>query len=257
MPDTGQDYKDYISIFPETQTMEAHCKRHRNVKYFIISNEPGKDQGYLDVSKLNPGIDDEDIMRIRDYIKEFSVAMKIVDPEIRIIAPEMEGRPDALMNKLFASPNFSDTPDAIFSIKGQIGANFYGPSTITNTLVSSAYFVDYISAHLYAGFGFIGSDVRTGFVNFSYPRPSPSDDEQLPDFLINTHKLIIGASTNGGGFDRSSNLKIIVDEFNTADLNGDAGISSSSITSITQESINANTFLAGPLCKTYARITNT
>jgi hypothetical protein len=49
----------------------------RSVRDFIISNEPGNDQGYYSSGGFS-GADDEDVMRIRDYVKEFSVAMKMI-----------------------------------------------------------------------------------------------------------------------------------------------------------------------------------
>jgi hypothetical protein len=80
---------------------------HRNVKYWIIANEPEQSQGYSGTSSQ--------VEQVRRYIRVFSEFMKNMDPTIEIWGPEME----------FANPTYFDKLGSSPSIPGSIT----GPSS--------------------------------------------------------------------------------------------------------------------------------
>lgn len=88
----------------------------RNVKYWIIANEP--DLGYSFSSAS----------QVASYIKQFSTAMKAVDPTIKIIGPECAWYNTNIINGL-------TTPG--------------GSSDITGKDANGRYYIDYISFHTY------------------------------------------------------------------------------------------------------------
>lgn len=100
----------------------VNINRGRKVKYWTITNEP-------DLSGLSS-------VEIAYSIKAYSLAMKMVDPSIKIIAPEISSYNHPLM-KDFTSPG---------SLSDLTGKNFSGQ-----------YFVDIISFHTYP---FTGAQTR-------------------------------------------------------------------------------------------------
>ncbi|MBA3662923.1 MAG: T9SS type A sorting domain-containing protein [Bacteroidetes bacterium] len=113
----------------------------RNVKYYIIANEPGKDFGlytYDDAdSDGNP--DDpatsSDAITIANYVKAFSTAMKNIDPEIKVIAPELEFKNYDLITPFMTSGGSADLTGLITTGKG-----------------TNKNFVDFFSYHSYPGY---------------------------------------------------------------------------------------------------------
>ena len=95
----------------------------RNVKYWSIGNEPD-----LSGSPYQP----TSAATIAAYIKSFATAMKVADPSIRIIGPELTWYNTTLMDPLTACDGSS--------------------SDITGTDAYGRYYVDIISYHTYNGF---------------------------------------------------------------------------------------------------------
>ncbi|MBA3603560.1 MAG: T9SS type A sorting domain-containing protein [Parachlamydiaceae bacterium] len=100
----------------------------RNIKYFIIGNEPDLDYGYTSAAQ------------VAAYFKPFASAMKAVDPSIKIIGPECAWYNSSIINGL-------TTPG--------------GPDDITGTDAAGRYYVDIISFHYY---GFNGSQSRADVI---------------------------------------------------------------------------------------------
>lgn len=96
----------------------------RNIKYWVIGNEPDLSYGYTTAAQ------------IAAYIKPFSSAMKNVDPSIMIIGPEIASFNKAIIDGL-------TTPG--------------GPSDVTGKDASGRYYIDVISFHSYP---FNGSQTR-------------------------------------------------------------------------------------------------
>jgi hypothetical protein len=88
----------------------------RNVKYWIIGNEPDLGYSYTTASQ------------VAAYTKPFASAMKAADPSIKIIGPECAWYNTGIINGL-------TTPG--------------GPDDITGTDANGRYYVDYISFHAY------------------------------------------------------------------------------------------------------------
>lgn len=193
----------------------------RNVKYFIIGNEPGKDQGYYPSSGF--GANEDDVRRIRDYVKAFAVAMKKVDPEIKIIGPELEWHIPYILNRLFDNPTGTYTT---FSIKGQIGTSFQGE--VLSGPITSKYFVDFLSFHAYGGSVTTYTNIRHAYIDEGYT------------YKTEFNNIYTNYISNAGN-DRTGNLKVMVDEFNMG------GGTISTNTDVASETKNANTFLAGQL----------
>lgn len=103
--------------------------RSRNVKFWIIGNEP--DLGYSFTTSS----------QIAAYIKPFSSAMKAVDPTIKIIGPECAWYNQGILNGL-TTPN--------------------GPDDITGINPAGNYYVDYLSFHFYP---FNGSQTRSQVIS--------------------------------------------------------------------------------------------
>lgn len=74
----------------------------RNLKYVILANEPGTNySGWGSESDANLA----DL--IAEYTRKISIAVKEVDPSIKIIGPELEYYRTDVYNKLFATTNFT------------------------------------------------------------------------------------------------------------------------------------------------------
>ncbi len=102
----------------------------RNVKYWVIGNEPDIAYGLVNSAQ------------VADYIKSFSLAMKTADPSIKIIAPETAWYNQNIIDGLTAPGGESD-------ITGQ--------DSLGN------FIVDIISFHIYP---FSGQQTRSGVVNY-------------------------------------------------------------------------------------------
>jgi hypothetical protein len=101
----------------------------KNIKYWIIGNEPDLDYAYTTAAQ------------VAAYIKPFASAMKAVDPNIMIIGPETAWYNQGIINGL---------------------TNPGGPDDITGKDAAGRYYIDIISFHYY---GFNGTQSRTDVVN--------------------------------------------------------------------------------------------
>lgn len=110
----------------------------RNVKYFIIANEPGKDYLWYDYTATAL-----DAVPISQYVKAFAIEMRKVDPEIKIIGPELEGNYPNIVNVLLSSSDPSSLVGLIPSISST------GEPT---GAAEGKPWIDYFSHHFYAGY---------------------------------------------------------------------------------------------------------
>lgn len=101
----------------------------KNVKYWIIGNEPDLEYAYTNSSQ------------VAAYIKPFASAMKAADPSILIIGPETAWYNQGIINGL-TTPN--------------------GPDDITGKDANGRYYVDIISFHSYP---FNGSQTRSQVIS--------------------------------------------------------------------------------------------
>jgi hypothetical protein len=159
----------------------------RKVTYFILCNEPGKDFFLYDHTAVSSTITNEGIAIITRYVKEFSVAMKMIDPDIKIIAPELEYNSDDIFYELLSDP--ASNPR---SIKGTIPAYFNDAST---GAANGKQFIDYVSLHSYSGYGEDPLDSRDAFM-----REGDDLQDSYQDFYDD---YLTGTS-----------IRLIVDEFN-------------------------------------------
>lgn len=118
---TAQQASDIVRYINQT--------KGKNVKYWIIGNEPNLGYGYTSSSQ------------IAAYIKPFASAMKSVDPSILIVGPELAWYDANIMNGL-TTPN--------------------GPDDITGKDAAGHYYIDVISFHSYP---FDGTQVRSQMLN--------------------------------------------------------------------------------------------
>jgi hypothetical protein len=210
---------------------------NRHIKFFIVGNEPGLDQEYYGIGS-GSAQQPEDIYRIRDYIRKYSVEMKKVDPTIMIIGPEGEYDDDFLFeddplnnnNSLCSDP----TTPGNNSIMGTIPVTFEGVSTGS---ASGKYYIDYLSYHAYSGFSnaftttySLTSQRRQAYIETGYS-------------YINKFAGTYTNYINNGYYNRTGSLKIVIDEFN---MSGGSG-SAASAASYTADTRDANTFLSGQL----------
>lgn len=103
--------------------------RGKNIKYWVIGNEPDLDYGYTTSSQ------------VAAYFKPFASAMKAADPSIKIIGPECAWYNTGIINGL-------TTPG--------------GPDDITGTDAAGRYYVDVLSFHYY---GFSGAQTRAQVIS--------------------------------------------------------------------------------------------
>ena len=103
----------------------VNITKGKNIKYWIIGNEPDHVYGYTSSSQ------------IASYFKVFASAMKAVDPSIKTIGPEMVNYNSKIINGLTTSG---------------------GPDDITGTDEAGRYYLDVISFHNYP---FDGSQSRS------------------------------------------------------------------------------------------------
>jgi hypothetical protein len=101
----------------------------KNIKYWVIGNEPDLDYGYTTASQ------------VAAYFKPFASAMKAADPSIKIIGPECAWYNTGIINGL-------TTPG--------------GPDDITGTDAAGRYYVDILSFHYY---GFSGAQTRAQVIS--------------------------------------------------------------------------------------------
>jgi hypothetical protein len=101
----------------------------KNIKYWIIGNEPDLGYSYSTASQ------------VANYIKPFASAMKAVDPTIKIIGPETAWYDTNIINGL-TTPN--------------------GPDDITGKDAAGRYYIDIISFHTYP---FNGSQTRSQVIS--------------------------------------------------------------------------------------------
>ena len=103
----------------------VNITKNKNVKYWIIGNEPDLGYSYTTATQ------------IASYIRPFASAMKAIDPTIKIIGPECAWYNQTILNGL-TTPN--------------------GPDDITGKDTYGNYYIDVISFHIYP---FNGSQTRT------------------------------------------------------------------------------------------------
>ncbi|MDF2449440.1 MAG: in-like serine protease [Bacteroidota bacterium] len=187
----------------------------RNVKYWIIANEPGGNYNMYDGSG-DPAIP-YDASVISRYVKEFSIAMKRIDPSIKIIAPELEWSNSTLLAILFGSG-----PD---NIKGTI------PGVYNNETTSPAaglQYLDYISVHTYSGFSPVLTS-RSAFI---------TEGASVQNSYTSFYTTYLSGTP----------IKLMVDEFS---VDHTTTVSSSQISNLTHiqdvSKGNANSFISGQL----------
>lgn len=102
--------------------------KQRNIKYWIIANEPDLEYGYTSASQIAP------------YIKAYASAMKAVDPTILTVGPETSWYHNNIITGL-TTPN--------------------GPYDITGKDANNRYYIDILSFHQYA---FNGTQTRAAMI---------------------------------------------------------------------------------------------
>lgn len=105
---TAQEAADIVHYINVTMS--------KNVKYWVIGNEPDLGYAYTSASQ------------VAAYIKPFASAMKAADPNIKIIGPECAWYNEGIINGL-------TTPG--------------GPDDITGKDANGRYYIDFISFHTY------------------------------------------------------------------------------------------------------------
>jgi hypothetical protein len=103
--------------------------KNRNIKYWVIGNEPDLEYGYTTASQ------------VAAYIKPFASAMKAADPSILTIGPECAWFNTGIIEGL-TTPN--------------------GPHDITGKDAAGRYYIDIVSFHSYA---FDGTQTRSSVVS--------------------------------------------------------------------------------------------
>jgi hypothetical protein len=200
----------------------------RKVKYWIISNEPTNDQGalagYADPLSLSGN------RLVSTYLKKYSVEMKKVDPSISVIGPELTSTYMAGLSALFADPGTSS-----ISVTGTIPATFDG---VTTGSAGGKYFVDYASFHSYPGYNPLDFASATAYSLYPVRQRYVDGAFNLASQYQSSFNTYMSGSYN-------NHLSMMIDEFNM--VSAATGASSLNATSIAQESLNANTFLAGQL----------
>jgi hypothetical protein len=106
----------YTALQAADIVREMNIKRGKQIKYWIIGNEPNLGYGYKTAAQ------------VAKYIKPFASAMKAVDPSILIVGPECAWFDRAIMDGL-TTPN--------------------GPDDITGKDGAGRYYLDVISFHTY------------------------------------------------------------------------------------------------------------
>lgn len=101
----------------------------RNIKYWVIGNEPDLEYGYTTANQ------------VASYIKPFASAMKNVDPSIKIIGPETAWYNQGIIDGLTTAGGADD---------------------ITGTDANGRYYIDIISFHAYP---FDGSQTRSAMIS--------------------------------------------------------------------------------------------
>ena len=124
----------YNNKFTAAQAAEivefVNIVSHKNVKYWVIGNEPDNVYGYVNSAQ------------VADYIKKFSAEMKKKDPTIKIIAPETAWYNQNILDGL-------TTPGGVSDITGK--------DSLGN------FIVDLISFHI---FPFRGTQKRSEVISF-------------------------------------------------------------------------------------------
>jgi hypothetical protein len=207
----------------------------RKVKYFIVSNEPGEDQGIY-ASATASTISGSDIRLIRDYIRKFSVEMKKVDATIKIIGPELEWHVPKLLDSLFCA---TTSTTGNLSVRWTIGNDFEGVNT--TTAIANLYFVDYLSFHSYpASGGVFGTYTNTRKAMIEAVRDYTANYQNIYDSYI--------ACPSNTTQNRTGTLKVALDEFNMGiDVPGPVYSATTNADVSDETNKNANSFLAGQM----------
>lgn len=162
-PIVGVPYNGLDVITGAQQAMEIvrmlNVVHKRNVKYFIIANEPGIDYSRYDYGASNPA-DQSDADFIASYVKAFSTEMKKIDGSIKIIGPELEFKIGDLTSKFFDSNNSAYLGGLI-------------PNTVANGQAANKPFIDFFSYHTYPGYSPTVS-TRTEHIEQGYSQASAS-----------------------------------------------------------------------------------
>jgi hypothetical protein len=125
----------YDTIQAKNILTYINITKGKNVKYWIIGNEPELEHGYT-----------SDAKRIADYIKRISIAMKKIDNTIKIIGPGLYYMPgdagdnkrkqlDTLTNSTFSTGTWTNT--------------IMGPIPSGNGNATGKFYIDYFSYHSY------------------------------------------------------------------------------------------------------------
>jgi hypothetical protein len=153
----------------------VNITNHRGVTYWIIGNEPDLDSGVYHYTTA---------AQVAAYIRPFATAMKAVDPNIKIIGPEITWYDPAFMNGL---------------------TNPGGADDITGADGNGNYYVDVISFHLYSGFD--GSQSRSDVISKLMSPGAFNDD-------LSTLKLRLAACNSFHGRAGGNELGMAITEAN-------------------------------------------
>ena len=195
----------------------------RNVKYWIIGNEPEETQDYTGTL--------DNAMMVRKYLMAFSKEMKNVDPDILIIGPDMENANDDYFPTLFTNT----------------------ASAVTGTVSTGSgprYYLDYVSYHNYGGFNSAFTTTtnatrRERYVNGGY---------ELTFSLTSTFAKTYTTYVQSNNTSRTVPLKLILNEFNVHNITSTSVptiiltqtlTSEASLNAMASDDVSGNTFLAG------------
>jgi hypothetical protein len=136
----------------------------RNVKYFIIGNEPDIDYGYNTAST--------DVLKIATYVKAISTAIKSIDPNALVIGPEYSWLSTSFYDELFSGTGGSK------DISGLIPQG---------TLGAGKPYVDFVSVHQYL-YNYSSGDPQVK-LSLTYT-PIPNFEDREMTLLEAHHKAV-------------------------------------------------------------------
>ncbi len=201
----------------------------RNVKYWIIGNEPEVSQSYGNLPQPSQ------MEHVRRYILVFSQMMKDVDPDILIIGPENNFANTAFFNYLITP---TTNPSSILGNHTSSGSSNGKP------------IIDFLSYHSYGGFSeeFVANNSSSNTTPYNNASRRQRYAEAGHNLFTSYQEVYDNyLKTNRPG------MKIIINEFNmhNTDIASASTLHTtqdqSDVTSgqITGDDYNGNTFLAG------------
>jgi hypothetical protein len=193
----------------------------RNVKLWIIGNEPNESQHYTGTS--------QEAQIVRRYTRAYATQMKNMDPTIETLGPELSSADANYLTPLCASPTLSSSISGTIDNVGMPG----------HTKV----FINYLTHHRYGGFGSVFTNTtlsnRQRYVEAGHGLAVSINST----FTTHIKPLNIAPSSTI----RTAPLHGAITEFNMHEneditLNNQSSVASSEITG---DDFNGNTFLAG------------